>query len=79
MSSEEKILEVEHLFVTLDSRQILRDISFSLRRGKHSPLSAQMAPVRLYYSEHCWARFPTPATCGTPALLMSFCMKPADV
>ena len=34
MSSEEKILEVEHLFVTLDNRQILRDISFSLKKGE---------------------------------------------
>ena len=34
MSSEEKILEVEHLFVTLDSRHFPRDISFSLSKGE---------------------------------------------
>jgi ABC-type multidrug transport system fused ATPase/permease subunit len=53
MSSEEKILEVEHLFVTLDSRQIRRDISFSLKKGEALAIVGQMEPVRLCYSEHC--------------------------
>ena len=33
MNGDQKILEVEHLFVTLDGKQILRDISFSLNKG----------------------------------------------
>ena len=34
MAREEKILEVQHLFVTLDGKQILSDISFSLSKGE---------------------------------------------
>ena len=34
MAREEKILEVQHLSVTLDGKQILRDISFSLSKGE---------------------------------------------
>jgi len=33
LNTDQKILEVEHLFVTLDGKQILRDISFSLNKG----------------------------------------------
>jgi hypothetical protein len=35
-STDQTILEVKHLFVTLDGKQILRDISFSLKSGEDS-------------------------------------------
>lgn len=34
MTTQSKILEVEHLSVTLDGKQVLRDISFSLSEGE---------------------------------------------